>query len=164
MNYTGKAPTPRTDHSFVIYESSLYVYGGRDETHIFADVSKFSIKDNEWSDFPCAINKEDSSKKLLYADDFEVIGKLKLRFGHTACIYKQFMYVFGGWDGHQTLNDFAVLDLQGKVWLRPKRVQGTVEGRYRHSASATSKALYIFGGINQVQKRFNDVHEYQFES
>jgi N-acetylneuraminic acid mutarotase len=61
------------------------------------------------------------------------------------------------------LNDFAVLDLQSKLWLKPKNIQGSVEGRYRHSASATGKALYIFGGINQVQKRFNDVHEFVFE-
>jgi hypothetical protein len=74
------------------------------------------------------------------------------------------MFVFGGWDGHQTLNDFAVLDLQLNIWLKPSRVQGTVEGRYRHSASATSKSLFIFGGINQVQKRFNDVHEFVFET
>lgn len=74
------------------------------------------------------------------------------------------MYVFGGWDGHQTLNDFAVLDLKNQVWLKPSKVQGTVEGRYRHSASATNTALYVFGGINQVQKRFNDVHEFVFDS
>jgi hypothetical protein len=81
-------------------------------------------------------------------EGYELLPKLKLRFGHTACIYQHYMYVFGGWDGHYTLNDFAVLDLQSKVWLKPKNIQGSVEGRYRHSASATGKALYVFGGIN----------------
>ncbi len=74
------------------------------------------------------------------------------------------MYVFGGWDGHWTLNDFAVLDLEKKIWLKPIRVHGNVEGRYRHSASSTKTAMYIFGGINQAQKRFNDVHEFDFET
>jgi len=32
--------------------------------------------------------------------EYELLQKLKLRFGHTACIYKNYMYVFGGWDGH----------------------------------------------------------------
>jgi len=28
------------------------------------------------------------------------------RYGHTAVVYKEMMYVFGGWDGTRTLNDF----------------------------------------------------------
>jgi hypothetical protein len=142
------------------------VYGGRDETHIFADVFKYALQDSEWSDLQCQTLKPEEchhSLKKTYAEDYDMLSKLKLRFGHTACIYKHFMFVFGGWDGHQTLNDFAVLDLESKIWLKPNHVQGTVEGRYRHSASATKTALYIFGGINQGQKRFNDVHEFTFE-
>ena len=50
------------------------------------------------------------------------------------------------------------------IWLKPNKIQGKVEGRYRHSASATSSALYVFGGINQEQKRFNDVHEFVFQT
>ena len=44
------------------------------------------------------------------------------------------------------------------------RVIGSIEGRYRHSASSTQSAMYIFGGINQQQKRFNDVNEFDFEN
>jgi len=74
------------------------------------------------------------------------------------------MYVFGGWDGHSTLSDFAVLDLDKNIWLKPIRVNGNIEGWYRHSASSTQRAMYIFGGINQGQKRFNDVNEFDFET
>jgi hypothetical protein len=137
------------------------VYGGRDETHIFADVFRYSLFDHKWAEVHFQAMKPEEAVKH---GDFDILSKLKLRFGHTACVYKHFMYVFGGWDGHQTLNDFAVLDLKNQVWLKPSKVQGTVEGRYRHSASATNTALYVFGGINQVQKRFNDVHEFVFES
>lgn len=35
------APLPRTDHSFVRHNEFFYVYGGRDETHIFSDVIQF---------------------------------------------------------------------------------------------------------------------------
>ena len=55
-------------------------------------------------------------------------------------------------------------NFENKIWLRPNRVTGSVEGRYRHSASHTKSAMYIFGGINQAQKRFNDLHEFIFET
>lgn len=96
----------------------MYVYGGRDETHIFADVFKFNLEQAFWQELHCQLVKPESPEylsliksKLLKTDDFDVLPNLKLRFGHTACIYKHYMYVFGGWDGHRTLNDFAVLDL-----------------------------------------------------
>ena len=73
----------------------------------------------------------------MKGEDFEPLHKLKLRFGHTACLFKNFMFVFGGWDGHSTLSDFAVLDLEKSIWLKPIKVNGNIEGRYRHSASAT---------------------------
>lgn len=31
-------PEPRTDHSLVKYKNKFYVYGGRDEIHIFSDI------------------------------------------------------------------------------------------------------------------------------
>ena len=31
-------PCPRTDHSFVKYKDSLYVYGGRNEVQMFSDI------------------------------------------------------------------------------------------------------------------------------
>lgn len=27
------------------------------------------------------------------------------RFGHTAVVYDNSMYIFGGWNGHDTLDD-----------------------------------------------------------
>lgn len=36
-------PSARTDHSFIKYENFFYVYGGRDEMHIFSDIYQYSI-------------------------------------------------------------------------------------------------------------------------
>jgi N-acetylneuraminic acid mutarotase len=41
---TQRAPTPRTDHTFIRYQNNLYVYGGRDETHIFSDIFQFNLQ------------------------------------------------------------------------------------------------------------------------
>ena len=40
------------------------------------------------------------AKDIEAPESYELLPKLKLRFVHTACIYKHFMYVFGGLDGH----------------------------------------------------------------
>jgi hypothetical protein len=73
------------------------------------------------------------------------------------------MYIFGGWDGQMTLNDLSIFDLNLHIWLQPRQMHGNIEGRYRHTACATSQAMYVFGGINLALKRFNDIHEYNFE-
>lgn len=39
----GNAPLPRTDHTFVKYKNAFFVYGGRDEMHIFSDIYEFKI-------------------------------------------------------------------------------------------------------------------------
>ena len=73
------------------------------------------------------------------------------------------MYIFGGWDGQMTLNDLSIFDMNSRIWLQPRRMHGNIEGRYRHTACATQNAMYVFGGINLALKRFNDIHEYNFE-
>ena len=67
----------------------------------------------------------------------ELLQDPKIRFGHTAVINQNHMYIFGGWDGQVTLNDLSVFDLIACIWLRPKRIQGIIEGRYRHTACST---------------------------
>lgn len=95
---------------------------------------------------------------------FELLPFPKIRFGHTAVINKHYMYILGGWDGQMTLNDLSIFDLNLYIWLSPRNMTGSIEGRYRHTACATSNAMYVFGGINLALKRFNDIHEYNFES
>ena len=40
-----------------------------------------------------------------------------LRFGHTAVVHNNFMYVFGGWDGNVTLNDLNIFDFDKNLWF-----------------------------------------------
>jgi hypothetical protein len=88
----------------------------------------------------------------------------KLRFGHTSVTYNEYMMVFGGWDGSVTLNDLNIFDLVNHIWIAPNRVTGEVKGRYRHSSSSTDNSMFIFGGIDQQQERFNDIQEYNYHT
>ena len=73
----------------------------------------------------------------MIPDCFEILKEPKIRFGHTAVVNNQYMYIFGGWDGSVTLEDLSVFDLNLLIWMRPKRIKGSIEGRYRHTACAT---------------------------
>lgn len=163
-------PAPRTDHSFVRYYNQFFVYGGRDETHIFQDIHKYEIGSNSWTQIETnQLNQTSAQFKALQNTGkipayFELLMEPKLRFGHTAIVNLRFMYVFGGWDGNVTLNDLSVFDLDNHIWLQPKKFNGNIEGRYRHTACASQRAMYIFGGINLAQKRFSDIHEYVFDT
>lgn len=97
-------------------------------------------------------------------DNVSFVSEPNIRFGHTAIVHKSLMYVFGGWDGIETLNHLNAYDLEKNVWLQFNGMKGSIKGRYRHSASATQTAMYIFGGIDQNQERFNDINEFNFES
>jgi len=74
------------------------------------------------------------------------------------------MYVFGGWDGNITLNDLNVFDLEKQIWLVLTNVKGQIKGRYRHTSTCTNLSMFVFGGIDQYQERFNDIHEFVFET
>lgn len=46
-------PSPRTDHTFIRHGHCFYVYGGRDEMHIFSDIYEYNIRDNIWRYVKC---------------------------------------------------------------------------------------------------------------
>jgi N-acetylneuraminic acid mutarotase len=69
------------------------------------------------------------------------------RFGHTAVVNQNKIYVFGGWDGNQTLSDILEYNIFSNIW-RVLETKGSIKGRYRHTAASNDKAMYVFGGID----------------
>ena len=42
------------------------------------------------------------------------------RFGHSAVIYGSSMYIFGGWNGHDTMDDLSEFNTTTLQWSRPE--------------------------------------------
>lgn len=86
---TGEVPSVRTDHTLVFYEGSIYAYGGYDGKTRFGDLYKCKIKNgrHKWRE--------------LKGDGIVPLN----RFGHTAVVFEHSMFVFGGWNGHDTMDD-----------------------------------------------------------
>eukprot|EP01129_Flabellula_baltica_P009420 TRINITY_DN3845_c0_g1_i1.p1 TRINITY_DN3845_c0_g1~~TRINITY_DN3845_c0_g1_i1.p1 ORF type:complete len:998 (+),score=177.58 TRINITY_DN3845_c0_g1_i1:1-2994(+) len=78
------------------------------------------------------------------------------RFGHTANVYEEKIYIFGGFNGRDYFNDLHIFYPQKSQWVSPQ-VSGHIPfGRYRHSACIFDHYLVISGGQYEEQL-LNDI-------
>ena len=75
-----KLPCPRSGHTAVVHDGSMYVFGGKADKGIkLNDLWAFNLLSHAW-------------KKINPVD--EVIPEI--RSGHSSCIYEDLILVFGG--------------------------------------------------------------------
>jgi N-acetylneuraminic acid mutarotase len=142
----GQPPMPRTDHTAVIHESCMYIFAGYDGKNRYNDLQSLDLETNTWKPMPSEGSVPPS------------------RFGHTCIVYNQSMYVFGGWDGHDTLDDLYQYSFGSKIWYELRKTQGIKPNpRYRHSCVLHESSLFIFGGVDKSQIRYNDLYEYNID-
>lgn len=74
------------------------------------------------------------------------------------------MIIFGGWNGHDTMDDLYyfsfgiisfLINLASNTWYDIKRIKGIrPQPRYRHSAVEINNKMIIFGGVDVEQQRY----------
>lgn len=81
------------------------------------------------------------------------------RYGHTAVVYNELVYVWGGRNDDAACNVLFCFDTTTHLWSRPK-VSGDIPGaRDGHSACVINSCMYIFGGYEEETDQFSqDVH------
>ncbi|XP_022656642.1 leucine-zipper-like transcriptional regulator 1 [Varroa jacobsoni] len=92
------------------------------------------------------------------------------RSKHTAVAYKDAIYVFGGDNGREMLNDLLRFDGRDRSWssCRAFSTGAAPAPRYHHSAVVHESSMFIFGGYtgdlhsNQNLANKNDLHEFRF--
>jgi hypothetical protein len=139
----------------------LVIFGGGDGPAYYNDVYVLDTANFRWS------------KPRMIGDRFP-----SKRRAHTACFYKNGIYVFGGGDGVRALNDIWRLDVSdvnkmswrcisssssdkspasgGKEVARPK-------ARGYHTANMVGSKLIVFGGSDGGEC-FNDVWVYDVDT
>ena len=66
---------------------------------------------------------------------------------HTATLYENKLYIFGGYDGKKNHSNLRVFDTQKDCWLRSVKPGGSPpQGRNGHTATLVNNRLYIIGG------------------
>lgn len=98
------------------------------------------------------------------------IGK---RHSHSACMYENSMYVFGGCTATcTTFNDLWRLDLDTRTWVRPITMGNYPSPKACATMLYYKKSFILFGGwshpspypLHQQWKLFNELHMYSIES
>jgi len=157
----GDVPVPLRAMTCTAVGKKLVIFGGGDGPAYYNDVYVLDTANFRWS------------KPRMIGDRFP-----SKRRAHTACFYKNGIYVFGGGDGVRALNDIWRLDVSdvnkmswrcissgssdkspgsgGKEVARPK-------ARGYHTANMVGSKLIVFGGSDGGEC-FNDVWVYDVDT
>lgn len=127
----------RRDHSAVIVQHRMFVYGG------------FGVKSDELEFVAFNATTQQWEAPL------EVTGTVPpLRGGHVCHVYQEFMFLFGGQRHGCYLNDLHVLDLGTMVWTGVALIASPtvwIPSPRSHAAhAAVGSDLYIHGGSDDV--------------
>jgi len=142
-----------TEHTGVVYKDNMFIFGGNGGL-----VENYS---NTILSYP-----------LPYKPDsvFTSLGNLQgaptARSGHTAVVYKDSMYIFGGWNGHTSLGDFYSYNFEMKSWKKLDS-NGTIPSKRRmHSAIVYKDNMYLFGGFDEERtaRSYNELYQYDFKT
>ena len=159
----GDVPVPLRAMTCTAVGKKLVIFGGGDGPAYYNDVYVLDTVNFRWSR-PRMVGDRAPSK----------------RRAHTACLYKNGIYVFGGGDGVRALNDVWRLDVSDvhkmswKLVSEPSPDKSPAPGvpagrdlrpkaRGYHTANMVGGKLIIFGGSDGGEC-FNDVWVYDVEA
>ncbi|KAF9875910.1 kelch domain-containing protein [Colletotrichum karsti] len=155
---TGEIPVPLRAMTCTAVGKKLVIFGGGDGPAYYNDIYVLDTTNFRWHR-PKVIGDRVPSK----------------RRAHTACLYKNGIYIFGGGDGVRALNDVWRLDVSDmnkmswKLVSAPERAPppGVRETRPKprgyHTANMVGSKLIIFGGSDGGEC-FNDVWVYDVDA
>jgi hypothetical protein len=163
--YQAKDPFhSRKDHSAVYVEEtdSMIIYGGQtDSSQTVNTILEFSFIDNSWK----TITPETKKEGLLLVTKKEL--EIQERYGHTANVFNNSMYIFGGISSNKhLLNDLWEFNLKKLTW---KRLETPFNSSipfpvYGHKSILSGEhQIFIFGGYND-KHYFNQIHSYNIHT
>jgi N-acetylneuraminic acid mutarotase len=96
----GDVPLIRDEHTAVIYEGSMVIYGGFIDGERTSNIHRYYFKENKW-------------------EEVNVLGKGRPvpRAGHSAIMHGDSMVIFGGRDEfNNKLNDIWLFNFSSYTW------------------------------------------------
>ena len=132
-------PSPRDRHVSVIHGRSIFIFGGYDGFNRVNDFYEYNIDYNSWQEV--LTNENDGREPNLPPSP---------RHSHSAVVFKDCLYIFGGYDGSYK-NDFHKFNFVKNTWEVIKDQSGQVPTpRYRTSTTSLGESMYVFGGHDGV--------------
>jgi len=122
-------PATRKDHTAVILDGKMYVFGGQVGKDAANDLWIFDTVKREWTEFAGGV-------------------KPTRRSGHSAILSDKKMYVFGGICDGTELGDLWLFDAEKGSWEHlPDASSVHIDPRLYHSAALWDNHMVIFGGF-----------------
>ncbi|XDV49740.1 hypothetical protein PO909_018930 [Leuciscus waleckii] len=146
----------RVNHAAVAVGHKVYSFGGYCSGEDYdtlrqIDVHVFNTVSLRWTKLPpVRTGGREHTREVPY-----------MRYGHTAVLLDETIFIWGGRnDTEGACNVLYAFDVNQHRWFTPK-ISGTVPGaRDGHSACVLGKAMFIFGGYEQLADCFsNDIHK-----
>ena len=123
----------------------MVIFGGFVDSGRENDLWEYCFTTGKWKEIE-ALTKEKPCK----------------RSGHSAVVYQDKMYIFGGVDDEiNRLNDLWEFDLKKKTWKELK-VENGPASRNSHSATLFLNYMIVFGGMHDLTKELNDLYAFNF--
>lgn len=142
LTFDGPGPVNRIGHASIIYDEAMYVYGGYTEEKVYSDeLWKIELKYGE-----------------LHWELVQCDSPPRGRAGHSAILYQDSMYIYGGEDSNGTvLSDLWRYDFLTASWVRvydykacKARGVPVPDGRQGHAAVYwADEGMWIWGGMGQ---------------
>jgi N-acetylneuraminic acid mutarotase len=138
------------EHTAVVYEDHMYIFGGFVNGDRTNDVYKFNFKASEWQGVATGEPKPCP------------------RAGHSSVVVEganPYMYIFGGKDNDdKMLNDMWRLSLSTHAWEQIKYDATTApRGRQGHSMAVYRGQVIVFGGLYEITRELNDFFIFNIE-
>jgi len=130
---------PLTETAPILYNDKMYIFGGFINSWRTSTIVEYDFVTRKYI-------------KSSTEDNLAVAGAPpKGRSAYSSVLYKNCMYIYGGWDGHESMNDIHCFNLDTKQWIQqPEQPADTVAPCVRsHAAWVWNDCMYIWGGYGQ---------------
>lgn len=139
------APSPRDRHVAVVHENCLYIFGGFDGLTRVNDLHAYNLEQNQWRPVVAVAGTPPSP-----------------RHSHSAVIFQESMYIFGGYDGSYR-SDFHTFNFTTGIWRQILGHGDIPRARYRGTCVVCGGAMILHGGHDGT-RHLQDTHIFDFNS
>ncbi|KAK9700624.1 hypothetical protein K7432_012116 [Basidiobolus ranarum] len=138
----------RRDHSAVAIESTMYLFGGQVDDYYFNDLVAFDTKSlsTQTPHWDYIASGYDSPPE---------------RACHSAVVYKNQIYIFGGNDVDKSFDDLWCYDPKFNIWSQIL-AKGGPSKRAGHTACVHNDFMFILGGQDESGQFLNEVYLFHF--
>ena len=134
----GTPPGPCNMHSadYVTHRKEVYVFRGGNGREYLNDLHALHVPTLTW-------------RKVITTGEIP-----QQRANHSSAILEETneLFIFGGWNGTERLNDIHILDTRTSTWTFPKIYGILPHPRAGMTLTALRGRLYLFGGSGQLAK------------